>query len=281
MEGKLFVAKSTGLKDEYDPEKLRISLLRSGANKDVVKDIVSQINEMVYDDIPTHQIFKKAYSLLKRRSRISASKYGLKKAVLELGPTGYPFELLVAQLLKAEGFDVKVGETVKGHCVSHEIDVLASKEKVNYLVECKYHNEPSRFSNVKIPLYIQSRFEDIDKHWRHLNGNSEVYRQGWIYTNTRFSEDALAYGNCMGLKLISWKYPKKGNLEDRIRLNGLFPVTCLNELTVNEKRQLMDKKVVTALEVQNKPELLSKLGVTSEGKIKRVLSEINNLCNQL
>ncbi|MCB9187966.1 MAG: restriction endonuclease [Flavobacteriales bacterium] len=280
MKGKLFVSKSTGFKDVYKPEKLRVSLLRSGANKDIVNDIVKEINELVYEDIPTQQIYKKAYSLLKRRSRISASKYGLKKAVLELGPTGYPFEQLVSQVLKAEGFEVKVGETVQGHCVSHEVDVLASKENINYLVECKYHSEPSRFSNVKIPLYIQSRFEDIDRLWK-LNGNSEIYRQGWIYTNTRFSEDALAYGNCMGLKLISWKYPAKGNLESRIRLNGLFPVTCLNELTISEKQRLIEKKIVTAIELKNRKEILSKIGINSPSKIKRVLSEIDALCNQL
>lgn len=278
MSKQVFVAKGAGHKDEYDPEKLRISLIKSGASKKVVNEIVEQINELIYDDISTSAIYRKAYSLLKRKSKLSASRYGLKKAVLELGPTGFPFEYLVAQILMSEGFEVRVGEVVQGHCISHEIDVVAKKKDVNYLVECKYHSESARFSNVKIPLYIQSRFEDIDRHWKKTNEEKQTYRQGWIYTTTRFSEDAIKYGNCMGLNLISWKYPEKGNLEDRIRLNGLFPVSCLNELTVANKQELIKRNIVTALELKHKPYLLKKVGIKTDTKIRRVLKEIDALC---
>ncbi|CAG5080261.1 restriction endonuclease [Parvicella tangerina] len=277
----VYVEKAAGQKDVYDPEKLRLSLKRSGAEDKIVTDIVERIGELIYDDIPTSVIYKKAYALLRTKSKLSASRYGLKKAVLDLGPTGYPFEHLVAHLLRAEGFDVKIGEVVKGHCVMHEVDVLAKKKGVSYLVECKYHNEPSRFSNVKIPLYIQSRFEDIDKHWKKVNGHKEVYRQGWIYTNTRFSEDAVKYGECMGLNLISWKYPKKGSLEDRIRLNGLYPITCLNNLSIADKQELIKRNIVVAREVKKRPEILESIGIKSKNKINKVLKEITALCDQL
>lgn len=281
MSRKVYVAKVAGDKDEYDPEKLKISLKKSGASIEVVDDIVRRMEEVLYEGIPTSLIYQKAHALLKSKSKLSASKYGLKKSVLELGPTGYPFEHLVARLLAYEGFEVKVGEIVKGHCVSHEVDVVARKEKVNYLVECKYHSEFSRFSNVKIPLYIHSRFEDIDRYRRQMLDNEEVYRLGWIYTNTRFSEDAITYGKCMGLKLISWKYPEGGSLEDRIRMNGLYPVTCLNHLTVGEKQALLKKNIVTAREIKLKPDILKVIGIESEIRRNKILKEIESLCDGL
>lgn len=281
MSRKVYVAKAAGDKDVYNPQKLKVSLKKSGASPEIIEDIVRRIDEVVYEGIPTSVIYKKAHALLKSQSHLSASRYGLKKGVLELGPTGYPFEYLVAQLLAFEGFEVKVGEVVKGHCVSHEVDVVARKEKVNYLVECKYHSETSRFSNVKIPLYIQSRFEDIDKHQKNVVDHGTIYRQGWIYTNTRFSEDAISYGKCMGLNLISWKYPQKASLEDRIRISGLFPVTCLNNLTIAQKQALIKKNIVTAKEIKNKPDLLVKIGVDSHGKRKKVLKEIETLCDSI
>lgn len=276
-----YVSKASGDKDVYNPDKLRLSLRKSGASEEAINDIVRRIDELVYEGIPTSAIYKKAHALLKSKSRLSASRYGLKKAVMELGPTGYPFEYLVGELLMFEGFEVKVGEVVKGHCVSHEVDVVATKENINYLVECKYHSESRRFSNVKIPLYIQSRFEDIARYWERLDGNKKVYRQGWIYTNTRFSEDAIAYGNCMGLKLISWKHPDKASLEDRIRMSGLYPITCLHGLTVGEKQALIKKNIVTAREISQNPGILQKFGVTSDRKVKNLLREIENLCNSI
>lgn len=276
-----YVSKMSGDRDVYNPDKLRLSLKKSGASAEVINDIVSRIDEVVYEGIPTSAIYKKAHALLKSKSKLSASRYGLKKAVMELGPTGYPFEYLVGELLKFEGFEVKVGEVVMGHCVSHEVDVVATKENVNYLVECKYHSESTRFSNVKIPLYIKSRFEDIARYWGKQDGNKKMYRQGWIYTNTRFSEDAIKYGNCMGLKLISWKYPDKASLEDRIRMSGLYPITCLHGLTVGEKQAFMKRNIVTAREIGQKPDLLQILGVTSGRRVTNIIKEIENLCNSI
>ena len=47
----------------------------------------------------------------------------LKQAIMELGPSGFPFEQFVAELLKCRGYQIKVGVIVEGHCVNHEIDV--------------------------------------------------------------------------------------------------------------------------------------------------------------
>ena len=109
----------------------------------------------------TKKIYQMAFNMLKGKSRVSASKYKLKKALMELGPSGFPFEKLVSKIMEHEGFETKVGVIVQGNCVQHEVDVIALKDNNHYMIECKYHSDQGRFCNVKIPLYIHSRFRIV------------------------------------------------------------------------------------------------------------------------
>ena len=59
-----------------------------------------------------------------------------------------------------------MGEIVKGHCVNHEIDVIAEKEDYRFMIECKFRNLPGTNCDVKIPLYIQARFKDVEQQWK-------------------------------------------------------------------------------------------------------------------
>jgi hypothetical protein len=85
---------------------------------------------------------------------------------MELGPSGFPFEKYVAEILKYQGYRVEVGVIVEGFCVKHEVDIIAEKEAKHFMIECKFHNQPGTFCDVKIPLYINSRFLDIEKMWK-------------------------------------------------------------------------------------------------------------------
>src|SRR5690606_34808135 len=164
----------------------------------------------------TKKIYQMAFNMLKSRSRISASKYKLKKSLMELGPTGFPFEKLVGKLMEFEGYSTQVGVIVQGNCVSHEIDVIAEKESNHYVIECKYHSDQGRFCNVKIPLYVHSRYLDIKHGWENEPVHAGKLHRGGLYTNTRFTTDAIQYGTCVGLMLVSWDYPQKKSLKERI-----------------------------------------------------------------
>ncbi|PKV50558.1 restriction endonuclease [Aquimarina sp. MAR_2010_214] len=182
-----------------------------------------------------NEIYKKAFALLKKHNRISASRYSLKRALFNLGPTGYPFERLVGALLKEKGFKTKVSVILNGECVTHEIDVLAEKDGNVYAIECKFHSDIKATSNVKVPLYINSRFLDIQKEWNTDSNNSTHLKQGWLVTNTRFTTDAVNYGKCVRLTLLSWDYPKNNGLKANIDTYALYPVTALTTLTKKEK----------------------------------------------
>ena len=45
---------------------------------------------------------------------VIAANYDIKRAIYNLGPTGYPFEILCAQMLMAKGYETKVSVIKKG-----------------------------------------------------------------------------------------------------------------------------------------------------------------------
>ncbi|MFZ9028486.1 MAG: ATP cone domain-containing protein, partial [Crocinitomicaceae bacterium] len=155
------VEKASGDLVPFDIEKLRTSLYRTGANDAIIDGILGQIESELFEGMTTKEIYKRAFGLLKKRSRPSAAKYKLKRAIHELGPSGYPFEDFVAEILKFQGYKTKVGEIIRGHCVQHEVDIIAENEDELLIVECKFHIHQNRHTDVKVPLYIHSRYNDI------------------------------------------------------------------------------------------------------------------------
>jgi hypothetical protein len=213
---------------------------------------------------------------LKKHKSIHASKYKLKKAIYELGPTGFPFENFIGSLLYYSGYQVEIGKIIRGDCVSHEIDVIAKKNDQHILGECKFHSEQGKNCNVKVPLYIHSRYKDILNHYRKNFGNNECPNEGWVITNTRFTSDALKYGKCAELYMLSWDYPKGNGIKDRIDRLGLYPITVSSLLSKREIQFLLSRDVVLCRQLINERFYLDHLGI-SEKRKTRILNEIDQL----
>lgn len=271
------IIKMTGDKVLFNEAKLKHSLQRSGASDLVIQQVINKVEASLYNGISTKEIYKTAFDLLRKSSRHTAARYKLKKAIFELGPTGFPFEKFVSAILSYEGFKTKIGVIVKGKCVNHEVDVVAEKDNNHFMVECKFHSNAGRFCNVKIPLYIQSRFKDVEAQWEKQPGHETKFHQGWVVTNTRFTSDAIQYGNCMGLMLLSWDYPHKLSLKERIDQSGLHPLTCLTTLTKHEKQQLLDKDIVLCMDLCKNPGLLKSIHISGQRQ-KNILHEAHELC---
>lgn len=268
------ITKRNGEKVPFNVQKLIDSLDRSGASVEDIEKVIGEVAKNLVDGISTRKVYQMAYGILRKKSQQAAGKYRLKKAIFELGPTGYPFERFVGELLKNQGYKVEVGIIVQGHCVQHEVDVVAEKDDRKYMIECKYHRDASKKSDVKVSLYIHSRFQDVEKQWNKKPEESQRFHQGWIVTNTRFTEDAIQFGKCAGMNLIAWDYPAKGNLRQRIDQSGLHPVTALQTLTKAEKQGLLDMDLVLCQNIDK--EALVKIGIR-ESKIKKIMQEINSL----
>lgn len=275
---KIDIVKADGTISAFDVRKLEKSLARSGANALSIERIIRDINTILYNGISTKEIYKKAFSLLRKQSPPTAARYKLKRAIMELGPTGFPFERFVGEILKHSGFRTRVGVIVKGQCVNHEVDVVAEIDNLHYMVECKFHGDSGRHCDVKIPLYIQSRFKDVEAQWLKQDGHDMKFHQGWIFTNTRFTSDAIKFGICAGLVLIGWDYPKGKSLKEQVDALGLHPITSLTTLTKHEKQSLLDKGIVLCKDLCSRSTVLKSIKL-SEQRINKVLQEAKVLCN--
>src|SRR5690625_4017592 len=148
------VVKNSGDVVPVDVNNLVNSLRRSNAREVLIQQIVVKVENQLYDGLTTKKIYEMDSRMIEPKARVSATKYKLKKALMELGPSGLPFEKLVGKLLVHEGFSAKVGVIVKGYCVEHEVDVIAQKDNTDYMIECKYHNAKGRVCIVKISISI-------------------------------------------------------------------------------------------------------------------------------
>ncbi len=273
------ITKTTGALVPFSEEKLRISMQRSGADNNTIDDIVEEIKPKLYQGISTKKIYRMAFSLLKSHSKHVAAKYKLKTAIMELGPSGYPFENFIGEIMKHLGYQTAVSQILPGECVNHEIDVVAQHDNTWCMVECKYHNQSGTMSDVKIPLYIQARFKDVEKKWKELPGHDKIKHEGWVVTNTKFTTDAIKYGTCAGLHLLSWDHPTGHGLKDLIDASGLYPLTCLTTLTKIEKQRLLDTRVVLCSDIAEDQTLLEKIGIKGS-RIVSILKEVDRLVSE-
>lgn len=271
------VIKSSGEKARFSTEKLRRSLRHSGADDTLIGQIVDKVRDELYQGISTKEIYNRAFALLKKSRSVFASKYKLKKAIYELGPTGFPFEKFIAAILEYSGYKTEVGKIMSGSCVTHEVDVFAEKNGTLSIIECKFHGEEGRNCNVKVPLYINSRYQDVKSQWEKKKSKTKTFDKGWVATNTRFTQDALTYGKCIGLNLLSWDHPKDDGLKDRIDRLGLYPITVSHLLTKREKQFLLSRDVVLCRQLAKDRFFLDHLGI-SDSRKERIFQEIGQLC---
>ncbi len=221
----LIVTKASGEEVVFSMDKLRQSLRNSGATEEQVEKVIKAIEPQLFNGISTKKIYTWAFSILKKSTGSVAAKYQLKKAITEFGPSGFPFEKFIGKLFERKGYHVKVGIIVQGTCVSHELDVVASSETEHMMMECKFHSTQGKMSDVKVPLYIHSRFNDVKSQWLLNKQLKDKQLNAWVVTNTRFSPDAQRYGTCVGLNLLSWDYPLNESIKVMIDHYKHYPIT--------------------------------------------------------
>lgn len=269
------IRKADGTIESFDRAKLEASLRRAGASARVVDRICRVIESSIVSGIKTQDIYRRAFSLLRKEERIVAARYSLRRALFELGPTGHPFEDFITALFKKEGWNVEWRKTIPGKCISHEVDVYATRGNEHLAAELKYHNDPNYKTDVKVALYVKARFDDI---WQcdPKDGGTCPVDIGYLITNTKFTETAIQYAKCSGIGLLGWTYPTEGNLYDRIVAAGVFPVTALTSLRKSEKRLLIDKGILTTEQLRDSREVLRTLGISPE-RIASIVVEIEAL----
>ena len=263
------VTKVDGTSEVYNEDKIRTSATRVGVPVVLQDQMLVSIRDRLYDGIKSNEIFQMIKEFLRHsESPYLSMKYNLKDALSQLGPSGYPFEKYVSLLLTEVGYITKVNQTLSGSCITHEIDVLAQKDNITYFIEAKFHKNQSQRTDVRVALYIKARYDDLKSAW--LSGESRP----WIFTNTRFSTDAIKYAQCQKIRLTSWGYPKGEGIMDLIEHTGLHPITIIEDLSESDKIRLLNSGVVACKQLLDP----STHSLVSKDFLDKTLPQLEKIC---
>jgi hypothetical protein len=240
------VTKASGEKEQYSRDKFCTSLKKTGAPKELVNRVCEQVESELIPGMTTAELFRKAFSYLSKEHPIVAAKYSLKRAMMEMGPSGFFFEQYLGAVLQEYGYRVKRNQNMRGACgISYEIDLLAKKDRDHFLVEAKYRNKPGMKVDVQVVMYAHARELDIAEKRSRVEGEKSSH-YAWVCTNTKFTKNAITYGTCKGIKLTGWKYPRGESLEALIEKKALYPASLLPGVNRFAREQFALKGVLFA-----------------------------------
>ena len=266
------IVKTTGDIERFSLKKLQKSIERAGIDPKTARAIAQEVAKEQGIET-TVELHEKAYEKLKKKHRPTAARYNLKRALKALGPSGYPFEQFVARLLDARGYKTSTNRTMRGKCITHEIDVIGYKNNRHFIFECKFHNNLGYKSDVQTVLYMKARFDDIENRWESINeGRGEHFHKLWIITNTQFTSQAIEYAKCVGIELMSWRQPRGRSLAELIDKTGLHPVTAITKLSGAQKDRILHDGLILCREVESKQDVLKKAGIHGH-KLEQIVAE--------
>ena len=274
----MWVVKASGETEKFDPRKIKRTCIKAGASDELANEIVKKVKKKVYNGISTRDILRYTLKLLSKKKPIVAARYDLKGAMFRLGPAGFVFEKLIGEVFKEYGYSTKVHNLLRGRCVMHEVDVVASKDKRNYMIECKYHNMPGIYTTLKEALYTYARFLDL------VDGSKSKkcvkFDQPWLICNTKFSCDAVQYASCRGMRLLGWSYPEGEGLERLIEDKRLYPITMIRSMDNLSLERLSMSNLILAADLVRIPiKELNNITNISLKKLREFSEEARRLTN--
>lgn len=239
----IFVINSRGEKEPFSKSKIYRSAKMAGASSDVAWKIARTVKKEACPGIKTSAISARAEQLLRKDFPGVAFRFNIKKAMRDLGPTGFPFEKYIKNILKTWGYEASINQFLPGKCLSaYEIDFVAKKGNVIYIGECKYKHRFGDRIHYYDALANHARFLDI------LEGGSyhNFKIKSMLVTNTKFSDRTRDYCRCVGTELLGWNYPENRGLEYFIEKEKLYPITILPSLKGHLKDIMVREKIMLA-----------------------------------
>jgi HJR/Mrr/RecB family endonuclease len=264
------VIKATGEREPFSEHKIENSIRRAGIPHEIQDQVLQHVKSKLYENITTKEIYRHIIEFLKNSpSPYNSTKYNLKQGIMDLGPSGYPFEDYISEILKTQGYHTQTRQILKGKCISHEVDVIAEKDGKKIMIEAKFHNGSGTRSDVHVALYTKARFDDVKDHY----GFSEA----WIVTNTKATTDAITYAQCNDMRVVGWNSPEGGSLRELVEKTKLYPITSVASLSQSQKQILLLHQLVLCRDICANPSKIKILGLSPE-KENEVLNELNFIC---
>ncbi|MCR4286043.1 MAG: ATP cone domain-containing protein [Candidatus Kaiserbacteria bacterium] len=275
----MIITKADGSTEEFRPQKLASSLKKAGANPNEIAYILSEIESSLEDGMKTQMIYQKAFQLLRNSGESVAARYSLRRAVFNLGPTGFPFEDFLGKIFEAEGYTTKRRLILKGKCATHEVDLAAYSPADTFIAEAKFHARPGVKSDLQVAMYSYARYLDLAS-TQVCKGDQCGIVSLRVITNTKFTQAAIKYAECSGIKLLSWDYPKHDSLHNKIERHRTYPITVLTHLTTSQKQFLLQNGVILCSDITKNPTILHQINL-QRNKFDAVLREAQALCGSL
>jgi hypothetical protein len=240
MSRKIFIKNIQGERELFSLSKVYRSAKRVGATNQEAKKIAAVIEQEIYPEMKTTEIFSRVREMLEKKDQKSVMRFDLRDAMRKLGPTGYSFEKYAGEVFKSMGYDVKLNLYIPGKCVTYEIDFLAEKDNFIYIGECKYHKEPEGKVDLQVALANCARFHDILATGK-FDGK-EV--KSILVTNTKLTSEAIRFSECKDIDLLGWRYPAEQGLEYLIESRDLYPLTILPSFSGKLSESLCNQKTM-------------------------------------
>lgn len=236
------ITKASGEKEPFNKGKLCDSLKAAGAPEALVNETCEIVAEHLLPGVTTTEIWRRALRYLVKKNITVAARYNLRHGLASLGPAGFLFEQFLEALLKTIGFETERNQILRGKCVSHEVDVTASRNSRCFLIEAKYHNDFGTKVATDVVMYADARREDIARGGKPCGM--------WVITNTKFTGNAIEYAKCRDVKLTGWRYPQGGeSLEALVVAHALYPVTVLPSVDRFAREQFAKANMMLAQDV--------------------------------
>ncbi len=265
------VIKSSGDFEKFDHKKIYKAVRNAGGSKKLASAAVNEVRKMYRENIPTREIFEFLLNFLKQEPGVS-QRYGIKRAIMSLGPTGFPFEQFFARVLEYYGYKTTTDNQLKGKRITHEVDIVAIKNK-KWMIECKYHNEQGTITDLHAALYTYARFLDLGRY---------NFDAPWLVTNTKCSDDAIEYAKGVNLKITGWNYPQEESLQNLVMSKKLYPITILTSVSDDILNKLYASRIVVARDLLDEsPDDLSRRTLLDKKIILKMIDEIKEVCGEI
>lgn len=127
-----------GSKQLFVKDKVMKTCLRIGASRKIAKIVANEVERNLFEGISTEKIFQMTLRLLRKHEPIIQYLLDLRKGLSMMNPRP-EFELFIQILLRENGYEVTHNRIIRGKCREHEVDAIAKKNDITYVVEAKHH----------------------------------------------------------------------------------------------------------------------------------------------
>lgn len=237
----MFVTKADGTKHLFNREKILKTCLRLGATKREAEIVAKEVELKVYNGIETWKILKLIFRHLGKYRPATKNQIDLRLALSKVKPR--IFERFVQILLREQGYDVIPNQIIRGRCVEHEVDAVATKDGKTCIVEVKHHYNYHRPTGLDVSRISRAVFEDVTEGFG-LGLNALKVDGSMIVCNTKLSDHARRYAECKQIQYFGWNSPPNHGLRNMIEEKKLYPITYLKGLKVATKDELESAGII-------------------------------------